>query len=439
MIADTINQFLDKCQKRSRIIIAYSGGVDSHVLLHALSSCQKEYRLNLLAVHIHHGLLQGADDWALHCEQVCSKLDVPYQLIKVNVNSKKGESVEAQARQARYNAFSTLMKHDDLLVVAHHQDDQAETFLLQLLRGAGLKGLSSMPVLSKFVIGNIARPFLAVPRAEILSYAEKNNLSWIEDNSNHDLRFDRNFVRHEVVPLLFSRWPGLSKTISRATKHIADANQLLETFAAQDFVSTQGKNPETLSVEKLQQLSMLRQKNILRYWIDRQGFLMPNEKHLDHVITDVMNAGQDSKPCVSWGDAEIRRHQDDIYVMKPIEPIDSSISLKWNYKQPLKLPGELGTLIPELQLGYGIDFGLLTEDLEVCFRKGGETCRLPGRTGTHLLKKLFQEWHVPIWLRDRIPLIFHQGDLIAVVGYAVSADYAASTKQKGLVVKRCQA
>ena len=436
MITQTIEQYVKMLQQAPRIIIAYSGGVDSHVLLHALSSLKKKNRLDLLAFHIHHGLLAEADEWASHCEQVCVELEIAYQLKKVNLEPAKGESVEAVAREARYQAFADLMDENDVLVVAHHQDDQAETFLLQLFRGAGLKGLSAMPAFCKFNRGCILRPFLPISRADILFYAKDNHLKWIEDTSNHDKRFDRNFMRHEMMPLLLSRWPGLGKTISRATQHIAESNNLLEDFAKKEIEFVRGKSSDTLSITKIQAYSYPKQKNILRYWFDEKGFLMPNEKHLQHVIQDVIYAKQDSKSCVSWQDAEVRRYQDDLYIMKPVEQIDVTTCLTWDYQKPLQLPSDLGLLKSKLKLGQGIELDLLKEPLEIHFRQGGESCRLAGRKGTHLLKKLFQEWQVPYWQRDRIPLIYHQGDLIAIVGYAVCADYAVSEAKKGLVVKQ---
>ncbi len=439
MVIQSIKQTLEKLQQSSKVVVGFSGGVDSHVLLHALSTLKKEYCLDIMAVHIHHGLLKEADEWSVHCKQVCETLGIPYQVKKVNLKINKGESVEAVARQARYQAFKDLMEDDDVLVVAHHQDDQAETFLMQLLRGAGLKGLSAMPVFSKFGQGYILRPFLLLSRDDILAYAKDHQLKWIEDNSNHDMRFDRNFMRQKIMPLLLVRWPGLGKTISRATQHIAESNDLLQDFAKQVIESVRGKSDGTLSIKKLKVLSQAEQKNILRYWFDEKSFLMPNEKHLQHIIQDVIYAKQDSKSCVSWRDAEVRRYQDDIYVMKPIEQFDSKACLKWDYQKPLQLPGELGLLKSELILGRGIDADLLTAELEVRFRQGGESCRLPGRQGTHLLKKLFQEWQVPYWKRDRIPLLYHQSDLVAVVGFAVCESYQVPGDEEGIVIKRCQA
>lgn len=434
MIIETIKQYIDTLQQSSKVVIAYSGGVDSHVLLHVLSSLRKEFNLNLFAVHVHHGLLKNADEWATHCKRICDELDIPYQFTKVKVKPEKGESVEAIARQARYQAFKDFMEDNDILVVAHHQDDQAETFLLQLLRGAGLKGLSAMPVFSEFDRGHILRPFLSISRADILAYAKDKQLNWIEDSSNHDMRFDRNFMRHEMMPVLLSRWPGLGKTISRATQHIAESNLLLQGYAKQTIEIVRGQEPETLSIKKLKALSQAEQKNILRYWFGEKRILMPSEKHLQHVIQDVIYAKQDSQSCVSWQDAEVRRYRDELYAMQPLKKFDSTLCLNWDYTKPLHLPCELGVLKSELTLGRGIDPDLLKEPLEVRFRQGGESCRLLGRQGAHLLKKLFQEWRVPYWQRDRIPLLYHQGDLVAIVGYAICEGYIVCEMKKGLVV-----
>ncbi len=428
-----IQSFNDILMKAPRIIIAYSGGVDSHVLLHALSQANKEYRLNLLAVHIHHGLLEAADEWASHCEKICADLKIAYQCIRVNVMSAKGESVEKVARDARYQAFSELMQKNDLLMAAHHQEDQAETFLLQLFRGAGLKGLSSMGEYTEFSEGHLLRPFLAVSRDDILSYAHENNLSWVTDTSNHDTRFSRNFMRAQIIPLLRERWPEVDKTVMRTAKHAANANQLLDEIARDDFESVQGTDNNTLSVNQLTRLSLNRQNNVFRYWINQSGFLMPHEKHLDEIRKSLFDAREDANPCVTWRGAEVRRFQNNIYIMLPLQSFDSSISLLWNGRSVLQLPVDLGELQCDLQLGIGIDPELLKEHVEVRFRQGGESLRLPARQGTHSLKKLFQEWHVPVWMRDRIPLVFYRHELIAVVGYAVNSAYLVDKNKKGMV------
>lgn len=433
MILSAIEQFAHQLIKAPRVLIAYSGGVDSHVLLHAMSVLREKYQLNLHAVHIHHGLLPHANEWSAHCEKICAGLSVSFQCVKVAITHSKGESLEALARQARYQAFSELMRSEDLLVVAHHQDDQAETLMLQLMRGAGLKGLASMPTKKSFFRGFVLRPFLTVRRQNILSYAKKHNLSWVEDTSNHDLRFDRNYMRFKIMPLMRDRWPGLSKTFLRVARLSAEANELLETMGQDDVKKLQDNNGR-LSLVLLKTMAHPRVKNILRSWILHNEFQLPHEKHIDQIIKNVIFAKGDAKPCVSWANVEVRRFRNHLFIMSSAQQIDPSVQLAWDLKAHLSLPGSLGVLLCQTQLGEGINPDLLSERVEVRFRRGGEKIELFNRAGSHSLKKLFQEWGVPSWERDYIPLVFHQKELIVVVGYAVAEKYQVGKEKQGFVI-----
>lgn len=422
---------------KSKILIAYSGGVDSHVLLHALAQCRQEFsELKLTAVHIHHGLFEEADQWAQHCRQRCNELKVKLQIVDVEVKRAKGVSIEEDARAARYAALADILQQNDILVTAHHADDQAETCLLQFLRGSGIKGLASMPIIVNFAAGFLARPFLSVSRQEILQYAQKNKLLWVEDHSNHDLNFTRNFLRYKIMPEFKKRWPSINKTIMRVADNCSDANELLKDLAEQDLKKLKGHVKNTLSISKLKKLSLRRQKNVLREWIDAQNFRLPSAIKLQHIISDVINASEDAIPCIAWGEAEIRSYHDDLYIMKPLSKFDYNKTILWDGKKPLRLPGNLGTLRLKKIIGQGLKSEVLKKKLEIKFRQGGERCKLFGRNGTHKLKKLFQEWEVPPWQRGRVSLLYVDNQLAAIIGYAVCCEFVADDKAEGVVIKQ---
>ena len=439
MIIKTLETFLtDFFQTKpinyeNNIFVAYSGGIDSHVLLHALAQLRQTFpKLKLTAVHVHHGLFQAANDWVQHCRQVCDELKVGLQIINVKVKCSAGLSVEEQARIARYQALTKLLQAGDLLITAHHADDQAETCLLQFLRGAGIKGLASMPVMISFAQGFLARPFLSISRQDLLEYAQKNNLSWIEDDSNHNLKFTRNFLRYTIMPEFKKRWPNINKTIMRVAKNCAEANELLQELAKQDIEELKGSVKNTLAIAKLQKLSLARQKNVLREWLHAQGFRLPSAIKLKHIISDVINARTDADPCIVWQEVEVRRHQDNLYAMSPLFKFNNKVDLSWDGKNPLKLPGNLGILRCEKAMGQGLKAEVFSKNIVVRFRQGGEQCKLPNREGTHKLKKLFQEWGVPSWQRDRIPLLYINDQLAAIVGYAVCSELAAFNNEVGM-------
>lgn len=436
MITKILQTFLSNLLQNN-FLIAYSGGVDSCVLLNVLAQLRQEFpEIKLKAIHIHHGLFKEADQWAEHCQKICAELKVDLQIIKVEVKRSKGISIEEAARSARFSALAKILQENDVLITAHHADDQAETCLLQFLRGAGIKGLASMPSIISFAKGFLARPFLKISRADILNCAKKNNLSWIEDKSNHDLNFTRNFLRFKIMPEFKKRWPNVNKTISRAANNCAEANELLKDLAVQDMRKLQGSITNTLSIARLQKLSLPRQKNVLRQWIQTQGFRLPSAIKLQHIITDVINARIDAAPCVAWGKIEIRRFKDELYVLPPLMDFDRNKTLTWDGKKPLKLPENLGVLQIKKVVGEGLKADILNKNIEIRFRQGGEQCKLLGRTGTHKLKKLFQEWNVPPWKRDRIPLLYVNNKFAAIIGYVICQEFVAQNNEDGIVVKQ---
>jgi tRNA(Ile)-lysidine synthase len=416
--------------------LAFSGGLDSTVLLHALTKLPE--KIPLRAIHINHGWHPNADQWAQQCAAFAEKLGVTCDVITVDAKAQQGKSPEAVARTARYQAFASVMQKNDCLLTAHHQDDQAETLLLQLMRGAGVKGLAAMPEISEFAHGSHLRPLLNFSRANLEQYAQENNLTWIEDDSNLNLKFDRNFIRHQLMPLLKQRWPSAPETLARAARHCAAADELLEELATKDLNSCRGERRSpagdqpvapTLIIKNLLQLNISQQRNVLRYWLQELNISMPSEAQLEHIQNDILHSREDADPKVSWGEVEVRRYQGELFLIKKLDSRlrgnDDQQKFAWELNQPLKLPN-IGTLTATQKTGCGIRCDLITDNkVTVSFRQGGERFHPQGRQGSHPLKKLFQEWKIPTWQRDQIPLIYYEDELIAIVGYAVSEKFAA--------------
>ncbi|MCF6189874.1 MAG: tRNA lysidine(34) synthetase TilS [Cocleimonas sp.] len=392
-----------------KLVIAYSGGLDSHVLLH-LTSQMTDYSVR--AIHVHHGLQKEAGHWVDHCQQVCDVLNIPLQVEHLNLSKEKGESVEELARTARYTAFKKSVQAGEVLLTAHHQNDQAETLLLQLFRGAGVQGLAAMPQISGFGIAHLARPLLNETRESLEAYAKIHQLAYIEDPSNQDSTFDRNFLRNEIIPQLKNRWPSIDKTISRSATIQAETKHILDDIAEQDLLSIKenNQNNNTLLISGLKEFSDSRQKLLLRYWIQSSGFKAPSEKKLKHIFTDVVDASDDAQPLLAWYGAEIRRYQGRLYIMSPLLDHDSAQVISWDDPQkPLEIP-LLGLTLNALVLERS------TELVTIRFRQGGETLLHAKRGVTISLKNLLNEAGIPPWQRSRIPLVYQGDTLIIVVG-----------------------
>jgi len=422
-----ILEALPAVQSARSCVIAYSGGVDSHVLLHLCHVAG----LSVRAVHIHHGLQAEADYWDKHCDDVCSKFGIAYTCIHVDAVPAPGESPEDAARNARYRALKKELQFDEVLLTAHHQDDQAETFLLQLMRAAGPAGLASMPEIKAFGSGYHVRPLLGFSQQLLRTYAEQHQLAWVDDPSNADTSFDRNFIRKEVMPKLMQNWPHANQAISQAAGLQQDTLEVIEAMAATDLaaVSTQQRN--SLSISKLRQLSEVRQYNALRYWINAAGYDKPRRNILQEVIASVLPAAEDATPLVLWGNTEIRRYQDTLYVLQALNSHEIHHVYAWDGEQPLYIE----TLNLELSLKQTAHKGL-TQDavarrMTVRFRQGGEQLRPHGRQHTHSLKKLMQEAGIPPWQRNRIPLIYIDHQLACVCGYWVAEAFSVSEDQQG--------
>jgi tRNA(Ile)-lysidine synthase len=415
-------------QTASACWVAYSGGMDSHVLLHALTRQRQDLALPLGAVHVNHGLHAHSAAWAEHCRAVCADLGVEFVLLAGDARPAPGESPEAAARALRYGLLGDWLPPGALLLSAHHQDDQAETLLLQLLRGAGPKGLSAMPARAVLGQGSLLRPLLDYGRAELLAYAEREGLAWIEDPSNADTRLDRNFLRQRLLPELKARWPAASAVLARSAELCAEAAELQDLVAAQDRLGMPGTRHGTLSVVALQRLPEARQRNLLRHWLQAAGFSLPSRSVLGRILAEVLAARPDAEPCVHWPGAEVRRYRDDLYVMAPLQPVVVEPGLDWAPGQVLVLPG--GVLSAEAVTGEGMRLVAGTR-LQVRFRQGGEQLRLPGRDHRNALKQLLQERGVPPWERERLPLLYRGEELAAVADLWVTDGHQAGPGEPG--------
>ena len=416
--------------QKKDIWVAYSGGVDSHVLLHLLATANNDDLLTIHAIHIDHGLNSLSHQWTQHCADIAAELKIDFTLQKVKVDNIEKLGMEAAAREARYQALEKKLGDDDILLTAQHQHDQAETLLLQLLRGAGPKGLSAMA--EEFNLGNVHvfRPLLNVPQTDILAYATQHKLKWIEDPSNIETRWNRNYIRHKIWPELAKRWPSAAKTLSRSAEHCAEASELLDDLAASDLASfSLDDAPNSLPISELLELSSARRNNLLRYFIRLKQFSLPSSVNLQRIIDEVCLAKQDSEPLVSWDKVEVRRFHNQLYFMATLAAYHGK-EISLNNYNGIRLDKHR-RLEWKQRVGVGIKQEIISSGLTLRFRQGGERIKSQGSAHHSLLKHLFQQWAIPPWQRNRIPLLFSDDKLIAVIGYCISDEASVKHDQKG--------
>ena len=291
-----------------RLWVAFSGGADSLALLHALSALREQLApAEIGAVHVHHGLHADADAWEGDCRRVCEELRVTLETLRVDAGAGPAESPEAAARRARYAALADLVGTGEVVCTAHHQRDQAETLLLQLVRGAGPAGLAGMPALAPLGRGWLARPLLGESPESLRDYLRRHGAAWTEDPSNADRRFDRNYMRQVVLASLEDRWPGVERTLARAAAHQADSARIAAELAGKDLADTRGSQPGTLSGSALLRLSKARARNLLRYWLKERGLPVAGAAHIENIVEELVKAREDAEPLVCWPGAEVRR------------------------------------------------------------------------------------------------------------------------------------
>ncbi len=413
-------------QARPRLLVAFSGGLDSRVLLQLLHTLQSALAFELQAMHVHHGLSPNADAWAAFCQETCAKLAIPLQVIKVDVPKDSGFGIEAAARQLRYQAL--LQAEADYVVLAHHQDDQAETLLLQLLRGAGVKGLSAMAGAQK----RLLRPLLHCGRASLHSYAQEQKLTWIEDESNQDDHYERNFLRQHIMPVLQQRFPASSKAIARSAALLAESADLLQDLAAID--AKEALHHGQLQVASLTALSQARACNLMRWWLAQQGLAMPSQERLYEMLKQLLAAKSDTTLKVMVDSAKniwLRRYQGYAYLEHAQA---TGFDLLWQGEESLALPdGSQLLFTPALGQGLAMERLAITR-LRISQRKGGERFKPDSQRPTRTLKHLLQEAHIPPWRRQAIPLVYWQDSLAVVPNIGVACHLQAEPHEMGLQI-----
>jgi tRNA(Ile)-lysidine synthase len=408
----------------SRWLIAFSGGVDSTVLLHAMSVLQST--TDIVAVHVNHGLQDDSDLWESHCRQVANDLGVGFIAKKVEVDESSESGPEAAARQARYAALLVLVEDGDCLMSGHHEDDQAETLLLNLMRGSGPAGLAGIGAAQSFGRGQLWRPMLGINGDEIRAYAEENELRWIEDPSNVDTRFDRNFLRQEVMPLLASRWPAAANRLRRSANLVSEASELLNQLADIDLADCGA--PSRLHLPAIRSLSPARQRNVLRRSVRLSGLPPPPATRLYQAVHELIPARVDAQPLVEWQGVELRRFRDEIFVLPAIHSIaNGGISTIGPGEPTASLGGAMGALALVSHEKSGLAADVVAGGLEIRFRAGGEHIRIGEQGATRKLKKLLQEEGILPWMRDRIPLLYKGDELVAVGDLWLSAEHLDTT------------
>jgi tRNA(Ile)-lysidine synthase len=415
------------------IVVALSGGADSAALLSAMAALGAGFRgLPLRAVHIDHGLQAAAAEFREACLNLCEHLGVPLELIRVDVQCEAGLSIEAAARDARYAALAAQLQPLECLLTAHHRQDQAETLLLQALRGAGVKGMSAMPVCRAFGAGWHVRPVLDVPHRELLKLGGHLENRESIDPMNEDLRFDRAYLRKAIWPLIEMRWPGADIALSRSARHMAEAQELLDKAAASDVARL--RDGDALSVPALRALPQANRINAIRAWLSEAGVEAPPTVRLAEALRQVFDADADHQPAIVWGNKALRRYRQRLFLTAADCPrLEEARAWDTALGSTITLGANLGSLTWSAQSG-GIAAHALPPAVIVRRRDGGETLK-PARTArTQTVQHLCQSQGVLPWMRDALPLVFAGEELIAVADLWVDARWCAAPGAPGLKV-----
>ncbi|WP_340679604.1 tRNA lysidine(34) synthetase TilS [Paraglaciecola sp.] len=411
------------------IVVAYSGGVDSHVLLHCLHTLRAQGLISnpLSAIHIHHGLSPNADSWLQHCQQICQDLAIPLQAAKVKVNKQNRQSLEAVARTVRYAKIAELAPVQALVLLAQHQDDQLETVLLQLKRGAGPKGLAGMAELAEYVTEtdkdksktlSYFRPLLNNSQAEIVAYAHEQQLQWIEDESNQNIDFERNFLRHKVLPALIQKWPELAKTASRSAQLCGEQQLLLEEVSLQKLAAMRAEQ-HSLHIAPLLNLSTTWLHQLVRTWLTELGIPAPSQAVLHKLKPELLMAKIDASPVIQWANWQFRRFDDRLFVIPVVESV-AAHKMLWQGQGQIKLPEPLGILqcqssVKQSEDGSALLFVPEAGELKIHFGGYGQRFKPANIAHSKPLKQWYKEWKIPPWQRDKIALFLQDGKPLALL------------------------
>ncbi len=439
-LTDSLLQNITPWLNRS-LVVAFSGGIDSTVLLHSLVSLRNAGQFSCLkAIHVNHGLSPNAQKWVNHCQQICDQWLVPLVVESVQVSNTLGEGLEQAARSARYQVFERVLGGGDCLVQGHHQNDQAETLLFRLFRGTGVTGLSGIPLTRSIGKSVLVRPMLSISREQIECYAKIHGLNHIEDESNQDQRFSRNYIRQSLLPAVEQRWPGAAIRLASLADELAEINMQQDhavSELAQSITEIRrewllGDKPLLDSV-KLEKFHQATQKQIIRIWLKNQGLSVPGRDMLDRVFAEVINARVDAEPLLIWPGCELRRYQQLLVASKPMPEIKPFTGIYWTLPEQVSFSGP--------GIGYlRFDYSSKANAKAIRTLSGGAIelrsrdnidpslrVAVAGRSGRKTLKRWLQEYRVPPWLRDRIPFLFYNNEMIGAPGLWVCEGFQADS------------
>jgi len=412
------------------LLVGCSGGLDSTVLLHRLAGDPALRRQGLRAIHVHHGLHPDADGWARHCGRECRGLGIALDVVEVDVARDSGSGLEAAARTARHAAFESTLRDGEVLVLAHHLDDQAETFLLRALRASGSDGLGAMRAWRAFGRGWLWRPLLDTPRARLYRYAQAHSLRWLDDPANASDIHDRNFLRNRVMPLLRERWPQANAAFARSAGLQQESIALLDDGDAQALAQVRGVDPSCIDAAKLADLPAPRRARVLRRWIADRGLPPLPARGVARIERDLLPAARDSIPVFAWHGAVVRRWRDLLWAERSSPPLPPGFRAAWDGSTPLDLPTGHRLSLTGTR-GHPADTTSATPWI-VHARDGGERIALPGRRHTHALKHVLQDLGIPPWMRRQLPLLSSvEGTLLAAGDLLFSDAFAAWLEIRG--------
>lgn len=404
--------------------VALSGGLDSCVLLHSLAALNLPVRLH--ALHINHQISPNANAWQAHCADMCARLNIAFTAVKVDVKN-SGRGIEDAAREARYAVFEQHIKSGDYLLTAHHADDQAETLLLRLMRGTGPRGLAAMAQQRSLGQGTLFRPLLNFGRAELEEYARAQGLSWVNDESNADDHYDRNYLRNHVMPLLRERWPAFAGKWQQTADLCAANESFIEELAAQDLVLADFKTAlvgTSISLPYAESLSVARRHNLIRTWLRGQGLSTPEQQHLQQIEQQIIGGRQDAETQVTWGAVSLRVYRQRIYAL-PLADLPRVPDSPLEFAPTISLPARFQFAFEHIEFSDKPLLNPNLPNLHLRFRQGGERCRPAGRAHSQTLKRLLQDYGVEPWLRESLPLVYSGDDLVAVADLWVCEGYQA--------------
>jgi len=432
----TFQQIIESLTCKKKFLVAYSGGLDSQVLLSLLTEWAiHDSTIQVRVIHINHQLSPNANTWVSFCNDFALKHKIPFLTQEISIQQRSKEGVEAQARRLRYDAIKQHLLKEEVLLTAHHQNDQVETMLLHWLRGSGSAGLAGMATIQSLDHTQLIRPLLSFPKSALCDFAKQHHLTWINDESNECLYFKRNYVRKKIMPPLLAAQHSCLGNLTRTANHCAEAAKLLQVLADADLISIQ-HDQQHLNINDLLKFDKIRQRNILRRWLALSNISMPTTAQLKVLQEEVILAQKSADPVLHLGNMSIRRYQSGLYLVPALKRIPQTKEWTWDLSTVFNLPQRLGTLMTKaIEKPGGISIQKLgSNNVTVRFRQGGERMHPSKRSRGTSLKHLFQEWQVPPWQRDRWPLIFLNEQLVAVVNIDVARNVAAEKNEKGFQI-----